>query len=148
MSVAAIAAAHVVMSNSRSIYGSGGGGGNNDDDGYMWFLGFLGTILLGLVCFLAYIIFLACHDEKLPPYLVNGTLQSYETRQDGKWKKVFVNLLQPDGVIRRYPTSYRPGECYHHAPGVSVPVEVQPTYNTWTKKTRYSTQLVVDACRR
>ena len=149
MSVAAIAATHVVLMNSRSPYGGGGGGGNyDDDDGLGWFLWFLGLLVVGLLCTLFWMIFLSIHDQKQPAYMVNGTLHSYESKTYSKTKRVFVNILQQDGIIRQYRTSYRPDECHYKPPGYSIPVEVIPTYNTWTKETIYQTQLIVDSCRR
>lgn len=145
MSVAAIAAAHVVMMNSRSRYG---GGGSNDDDGPEIILWFLGFILACMVCFLAYMIFTSFYDREMPAYVVKGNLHSYEYRTSGKVKKVFVNILQEDGVIRQYNTGYRPSECNQRTFAVELPVKVTPTYNEWTKDTRYESQLMLDACSR
>lgn len=144
MSAATMMATQAAILNGNRRYG-GGGNGSNDDDEIKFWAGIC-AILIVIMCFIGYLMFVKSHDRPLPDYVVYGTLHSYQTKRYSKQDRVFVNILQSDGQIRQYRTTYKPSECYQRTVAVYLPVKVSPTYNDWTGDTRYDSQLMLDAC--
>lgn len=144
MSIVTMIAAHQVVMN-----GSRGGGGNNGDDGkkspdrlLLVLRVVLGLIILSMVGMVT----VAMQTVDLPSYVVYGKLQSYQTQRYSKSDRVYVNILQTDGKVRQYRTSYHPSECHQRTTTVDLPILVSRRYNEWTKETFYDSQLMLDAC--
>ena len=138
-------AASVVVANNPALRRGGGGGEPPEDDPFDDFWWFHGP-LLALALIPLGIIFTLFFEEKLPAYIVQGTIAGYHIERESKQDRVFVDLLQSDGKVRSYSTGYKKGTCYYRVNGVRVDVQVNPTYNTLTKIANSHSSLMSNPC--
>lgn len=103
-------------------------------------------LILNIVAGLTYLFIDIAFTKEQPSYVVDGILVSYISRRDGKVDNAYVDILQSDAVIRRYPTYTRTIECYRHVNGIGIKVRITPYYNSVLDKITYRSKLLVDPC--
>lgn len=83
---------------------------------------------------------------RAPKYEVDGTVVQYVNQTSGKTKKVFVDLQQTDGIVRRYNTNITPNACQPSPLGTHIPVIVASRYSRWWKIWSYTTVMKYNPC--
>lgn len=145
--ITTIVVAHHILKNTHC---SGYGGGDHDPEPEMphWLTLLIVTVVGLLVSMIISIVCLsAIYTEQLPDYQVPGQIVRYSHEQRNRSVKVFVQLQQPDGKVRKYNTGVKAGACQYAKLGSELPVTVSTRHNTVLNTWNYTSTLNYNPCK-
>lgn len=146
--ISTIVAAHNALSNNH-CHGYGGGGPDDKEPGWPKWINYLFTAILSLVVLgMVVLVFVsAVFTDRSPEYEVTGKIVGYSHERKGRNVKVFVQLRQYDGVIRKYNTKVKSDECKYAPLNSDLSVFVTSSHNRMLDEWIYTTRLKYNPCK-